>query len=89
MIKKVFNKSGGHAWQVDYYEPDGRRGLVMAGADLVSVQKQLGHTTIGTTMRYAHLAPGHLKKSSNLISTRPDDGKILGTFGDFPVRQGK
>jgi site-specific recombinase XerD len=63
--------------------------LVMAGADLVSVQKQLGHTTIGTTMRYAHLAPGHLNKSSNLISTRPGDGKILGTFGDFPVRQGK
>jgi integrase len=63
--------------------------LVMAGADLVSVQKQLGHSSIKTTMRYAHLAPGHLKKSSNLISTRPGDGKILGTFDDFPVRQGK
>ena len=60
--------------------------LVMAGADLVSVQKQLGHTTIGTTMRYAHLSPGHLKKSSNLISTRRGDGNIMGTFGDFPVR---
>jgi integrase len=63
--------------------------LVMAGADLVSVQKQLGHTTIGTTMRYAHLSPGHLKKSSNLISTRRGDGNIMGTFGDFPVRQGR
>ena len=63
--------------------------LVMAGADLVSVQKQLGHTTIGTTMRYAHLSPGHLKKSSNLISTRKNDGNIMGTFYDFPVRLGR
>jgi integrase/recombinase XerD len=63
--------------------------LVMAGADLVSVQQQLGHTTIGPTMRSAHLSPGPLKKSSNLISTRRGDGNISGTFGDFPVQEGR
>ena len=35
--------------------------LVMAGVDLPSVQALLGHADIHTTMRYAHLAPGHLK----------------------------
>ena len=35
--------------------------LVMAGADLSSVQKLLGHKSILMTMRYAHLAPGHLQ----------------------------
>ena len=35
--------------------------LVMAGVDLATVQKLLGHRDIKTTMRYAHLAPDHLK----------------------------
>jgi integrase len=46
--------------------------MVMAGADLVAVQKQLGHSSIKTTMRYAHLAPGHMKKAINLIGTREE-----------------
>ena len=35
--------------------------LVMSGVDLASVQRLLGHKDIGTTMRYSHLAPDHLK----------------------------
>jgi integrase len=35
--------------------------LVMKGVDLPTVQALLGHSTIQMTMRYAHLAPGHLK----------------------------
>jgi integrase len=34
--------------------------LVMNGVDLVSVKELAGHSDIKTTMRYAHLAPGHL-----------------------------
>ena len=37
--------------------------LVMAGVDLPTVQKLLGHSDIQTTMIYAHLAPDHLKKA--------------------------
>ena len=37
----------------------------MAGVDLVSVKEILGHRDIETTMRYAHLAPGHLLDAVN------------------------
>ena len=35
--------------------------LVMKGRDLPTVQQLLGHADIKTTMRYAHLAPDHLR----------------------------
>jgi integrase len=37
--------------------------LVMKGVDLRTVQELMGHRTIITTMRYAHLAPGHLAQA--------------------------
>ena len=33
--------------------------LVMAGVELRTVQELMGHKSIVTTMRYAHLAPQH------------------------------
>ena len=36
--------------------------LVMAGVDLASVQKLLGHSSITTTMIYAHVAQEHLRE---------------------------
>ncbi len=38
---------------------------VMAGVDLVSVKEILGHRDIQTTLRYAHLTPGHLRDAIN------------------------
>jgi integrase len=45
--------------------------LVMAGVDLRSVQELLGHRSIVTTMRYAHLSPGHQKANVEKLATRP------------------
>ncbi len=42
--------------------------LVMAGVDLPTVQKLLGHSSITTTMIYAHLAPGHLRSAIEKIN---------------------
>jgi len=42
--------------------------LVMAGVDLTTVKALLGHGDIHTTMRYAHLAPDHLRQAANKLS---------------------
>lgn len=43
--------------------------LVMAGVDLSTVQKLLGHRSIVTTMRYAHLSPDHLQTAVGRLVT--------------------
>ena len=40
----------------------------MRGAGLKTVQELLGHSDIKMTMRYAHLSPGHLQESVNLLN---------------------
>jgi site-specific recombinase XerD len=42
--------------------------LVMAGVDLYTVQRLMGHKDITMTQRYAHLAPEHLDKAVNVLS---------------------
>jgi integrase len=44
--------------------------LVMAGIDLPTVQKLMGHSNITTTMIYAHLAPDHLKSAMHRLNSR-------------------
>jgi len=41
--------------------------MVQGGADLYSVQKILGHSSIRTTQRYAHLSPGYLESEIGKI----------------------
>ena len=50
--------------------------LVMAGVDLTTVQKLAGHRDIKTTMRYAHLAPDHLRSAAEKIDP---DGPYMDT----------
>lgn len=44
--------------------------LVMAGVDLVTVSRLLGHADIRMTMRYSHLAPDHLAGAVAKLVTR-------------------
>ncbi len=37
----------------------------MAGVDLLAVKEFLGHRDTQTTLRYSHLAPGHVKEAVN------------------------
>jgi integrase len=41
--------------------------LVMAGVDLRTVGKILGHKSYAMTLRYAHLSPGHLKEATERL----------------------
>jgi len=47
--------------------------LVMKGRDLPTVQQLLGHADIKTTMRYAHLAPDHLRLAVEDFSFDPEE----------------
>lgn len=47
--------------------------LVKAGVDLPTVKELMGHASIVTTMRYAHLAPGHGVDKEGLIPTLTGD----------------
>ena len=41
--------------------------LVQRGVGLKVVQQWMGHKTIQVTMRYAHLAPGHLMEAAAVL----------------------
>lgn len=49
--------------------------FIMATNDILSLQKILGHADLKMTMRYAHLAEGHLDK---VIANNPLSGLTLG-----------
>jgi integrase len=53
--------------------------LVMEGANVRAVQELLGHADIKMTMRYAHLSPGHLKNTVELLDNL-GTGKLLENF---------
>ncbi|MCA9784493.1 MAG: site-specific integrase [Calditrichaeota bacterium] len=59
-LKKVLGQIGlegdVHKWRHTFASH-----LVMKGVGIETVSKLLGHTTLEMTMRYAHLAPDHLK----------------------------
>ncbi len=41
--------------------------LVMKGIDLTTVKELLGHKDIKMTLRYAHLAPTHIRKVVDVL----------------------
>lgn len=56
--------------------------LVMKGVDLTTVKELLGHKDIKMTLRYAHLAPAHIRKAVNMLDDKSGhiDLKIHNSF---------
>ena len=46
--------------------------LVMAGIDLTTVSRLLGHASLTMTLRYSHLAPDHLKSAVDVLNRLQD-----------------
>jgi len=44
--------------------------LAMAGVPIRTIQEIMGHRDIGTTLKYTHLAPGHIKEAIQKGSLR-------------------
>ena len=53
--------------------------FMMSTGDLPALQKILGHATLAMTMRYAHLAEGHVRQAMNALrfSTKSAHGGKL------------
>jgi hypothetical protein len=52
----------------------------MRGVGLRAVQELLGHCDMKLTMRYAHLAPGHLRDSINVLNDLGGGKQLEGKF---------
>lgn len=46
--------------------------LAMSGLSAFDIQMLLGHSDLKTTMRYMHLAPGHLKGKTDILLRKPE-----------------
>ncbi len=79
-FEPALRKAGitGVCWHTLRHTAASRR--VMAGVDLLAVKEFLGHRDIQTTLRYSHLAPGHVKEAVNkgsLFSNRDLNRDLL------------
>lgn len=48
----------------------------MAGVDLTTVSRLLGHKSLTMTLRYAHLAPAHMVKALELLDNILSRNKV-------------
>lgn len=49
--------------------------LVMAGVDIPTVSRLMGHKSLAMTMRYSHLAPNHLSNAVNVLANALSEPK--------------
>jgi len=70
-VKRSFNTALRKAGIKDFHFHDLRHTfashLVMAGIDITTVSRLLGHKTLTMTLRYSHLAPAHMAKAVDIL----------------------
>ena len=75
-VKRSFNTACRKAGITDFHFHDLRHTfashLVMAGVDITTVSKLLGHKSLTMTLRYSHLAPDHLQNAVNMLNITGD-----------------
>ena len=62
--------------------------LVRAGVSIFDVKTLLGHSDIKVTMKYAHLAPDHLRGLTYLLLNPSPDPKGEKSLRSFYAREG-
>lgn len=71
-VKRSFSTACRQAGIRDFHFHDLRHTfashLVMNGVDITTVSRLLGHKSLTMTLRYAHLAPKHLKDAVNMLN---------------------
>ncbi len=90
-IKKSFATALRRARIQDFHFHDCRHTfashLVMAGVDLTTVSRLLGHKDIKMTLRYSHLAPAHMKNAVNVLDTAMNEktstAQVTAQVADF------
>jgi integrase len=50
--------------------------LVMAGVDITTVSRLLGHKSLTMTLRYAHLAPSHMVKAADILDSTLNGNEV-------------
>jgi site-specific recombinase XerD len=63
--------------------------LIMSGVDLPTVQRLMGHKDIKTTMRYAHLAPDHLRMGMAMLDFTGHFMDTKGVSGKISLNQNR
>ena len=57
--------------------------LVMAGVDITTVSRLLGHKSLTMTLRYSHLAPSHMQKAVDILDSALSEKTISTKLAQF------
>ncbi len=88
-VKRSFNTACRRAGIKDFHFHDLRHTfashLVMAGVDITTVSKLLGHKSLTMTLRYSHLAPSHLSNAVSLLDKAINQNPISTKLAQLAV----
>jgi integrase len=86
-VKRSFKTACKRAGITDFHFHDLRHTfashLVMAGVDITTVSKLLGHKSLNMTLRYSHLAPSHIKQAVDILDNAINEKTISTKLAQF------